>query len=134
MKFVLFPFFFFFLSLLYFFLSLLLFSLFSFFSYFLFFSWYKFTFDYVHMYTRGNYFTYTIPLFLTLLLTIAYLHTRSSFVLHASPLLIYNHLDAFFADSEITLMAFLFFSIIPKRLRTLHTDLPAKPRQPTSIG
>ena len=32
-------------------------------------------------------------------------------------------------------MAFLFFSpIIPKQLRTLHTDLPVKPRQPTSIG
>ena len=86
------------------------------------------------MYTGENYTTYTIPPFLTVLFTIAYLHTRESVVLHGFVHLIHNHLDAFSADSEIALMAFLFSPIIPKRLRTLHTDLPAKPRQPTSIG
>ena len=65
-----------------FFISLLSFTFFfSFFHFFLFFlflvfSLYKFTFDYIHMYTRENYTNYTIPLFLTLLFTIAYLHTR----------------------------------------------------------
>ncbi len=54
---------------------------------------------------------------------------------HGSALLIQSHLVAFSAASHAYRMAlFLATPVTPKRLRTLQSERPAKPLQPTSIG